>query len=119
MALTHILADHDLRPYCYEITANVFFAVMKGFRALSMLLVGWYLMVPPESTRAAPEANAPLCNWTSTHVYGSASQCEKAIADLKIQKRTAMSNGVGLWNSGNEEHARCVATDDPRLQCGK
>jgi hypothetical protein len=87
---------------------------------MSMSVFGWYLMMPPTSTKPpAPETLPPLCNGTSSHVYDSAALCEKTLADLKAEKRAALSNGVGLWNSGSEESAQCIATDDPRLKCGQ
>jgi hypothetical protein len=76
---------------------------MKLRHAAALALVGWYLMVPPQTRtwwigEERYDDAAPLNRWTIEQSFDKAELCEAA--------RQATQAG----------HAVCVATDDPRLK---
>jgi len=75
-----------------------------GHAAVAVAVLGWYLMMPPQTRFwwiGAPRAdsNAPLVMWTNTQSFDKAPACEAARMATQVQ-----------------EGAMCVSTDDPRLK---
>jgi hypothetical protein len=75
-----------------------------GHTAVALALLGWYLMLPPQTRFwwvGAPRSDnsAPLNMWTNAQSFDKAPACEAA--------RMAMQVQAG---------AQCVSTDDPRLK---
>jgi hypothetical protein len=134
---------------------------MKPRHAAALALVGWYLMVAPQSKSwwtgaESYDDSAPLSRWTIESSFDSAARCETVIqarehkAGEAIQNwakaessspdgaPTASINEESRGNAANEirqsdpddeqgwahamdegirmDHARCIATDDPRLK---
>jgi hypothetical protein len=85
---------------------------MKLRHAAALALVGWYLMVPPQTRTwwIGPERYddaAPLSRWTTERSFDKAEACEAA--RLATQEQA----GDAAIRMG---HAACVASEDPRLK---
>jgi hypothetical protein len=55
----------------------------------ALTLVGWYLMMPPDSAKIPHEVepSAPLSRWAIVATFDTAEKCEKALADLQSANR--------------------------------
>jgi hypothetical protein len=97
---------------------------MNAHHADALALVGWYLMVPGEST------TDPLTKWRIYRSYDTAAECQIAIeAHLDVlrhheqdhsrfkaltpQERMNEATKEADWEY--EFSAQCIASDDPRL----
>jgi hypothetical protein len=72
-------------------------AAMKVCHAAALVLVGWYLILPPVGSDGRIKKDAPLSLWYVFSNFETKKQCENA---------RQVSTGVSL----------CVASDDPRLK---
>jgi hypothetical protein len=94
---------------------------MKSRHAVSLALVGWYLMVPPvvcEKGKCSAELNASFQQWhRSRKSAGSESDCEearpkvRAAVDKAVKDVSARSEFDKALTAG-----LCVSGDDPRLK---
>ena len=52
-------------------------------------LVGWYLMMPPDSAKIPHEveSSAPLSRWAIVATFDTSEKCEAALADLQNRNR--------------------------------
>jgi hypothetical protein len=97
--------------------------------SIALTLIGWYLMVPAESTKN------PLSQWRSYRSFDTAEECQTAIdAHLEVlkkhqqdhtrfdrlnpQERLKEATKEAEWEY-DFENAQCIATDDPRLKESK
>jgi hypothetical protein len=89
---------------------------MNPRHAAALVLVGWYLMVPPMDCvfclcKCAHEGchiteqNAPLVKWQKWKTYNSGSECESALSARVIEK----------FYKGNI-YGRCIDSEDSRLK---
>ena len=55
----------------------------------ALTLVGWYLMMPPDSAKIPHEveSSAPLPRWSIVATYDTTEKCEAALADLQSKNR--------------------------------
>lgn len=90
---------------------------IESCSAAALVLAGWFLMTPPESTDYGNpyNADAPLAQWSkypmqNPTVYDSEEACEN---DIKAQSATVLKLNASLAKMF--ELARCVSTDDPAL----
>ena len=95
---------------------------MNPRHAPALALVGWYLMMPPQ-TNGKIDSNAPLSQWTVEESYDSAAPCREMLTNLR-------TDATSKSDKASNEHERmsteqildavkslaCVATDDPRLK---
>jgi hypothetical protein len=112
---------------------------MNPRHAAALVLVGWYLMTPPQKYGDDPDA-VPLGRWAISQSFDSARPCEYARKKMIAKFRNDMVNEDGTdkqtWDAVNDvfsspstkktpfegtkinarEFAVCVATDDPRLK---
>lgn len=99
---------------------------MKRRHAAALVLVGWYLMLPPFNLDKAPwiDDKAPLSKWTIKASTDSALECaeirnhEQESASTEYQKYLAAGQHTPLnvaTTFMDSLSAQCVATDDPRL----
>jgi hypothetical protein len=86
---------------------------MSVRRAAALVLVGWYLMIPPRTghDQQAFDDHAPLASWFVFSAYDAAHECEGA----------KFLNREGHKQSGDPmkaamDSAQCIASDDPRLK---
>jgi hypothetical protein len=85
---------------------------MKLRHAAALALVGWYLLVPPQTRTwwIGPERYddaTPLSRWTIERSFDQAEACEAARSATQEQAGDAAIR---------MRHAACVASDDPRLK---
>jgi hypothetical protein len=103
----------------------------KPCHAVALALVGWYLMVPPDSTVPhSVDSTAPISRWSIVTDFDSAGNCEQALTELqnkngdptkldrtgrlrRFQKRQPADPELAR---ARVDHATCVTSDDPRLK---
>ncbi|HKF29248.1 MAG TPA: hypothetical protein VKB29_08455 [Candidatus Binataceae bacterium] len=104
---------------------------MKIRNAAPLLLTGWILMVPPDSTVPhSVDPAAPMFHWMHIAKFNNASDCQNAVAALntrnpdipvpldptgelrRFQRRQPADPQLALARVRN---ATCLASDDPRL----
>lgn len=92
---------------------------MNPRHAAALVLVGWYVMVPPFGA-----LQTPLGKWHIVKVFDSANQCQSyrdalvVAAEKELKSNTAMayetkSKGSEFFDA---TAAQCIATNDPRLK---
>ena len=99
----------------------------RHFAALAF--VGWYLMMPPNSTRYPHEVDAdvPLPRWTIVTSFDTDDSCEKALTDLqnneqdpitldKTGKLKRLQKNDAALGKARALNAACIASDDIRLK---
>jgi hypothetical protein len=97
---------------------------MKPRHAAALVLVGWYLMMPPPYGPKTNPGAAPLGQWTVFGRYDSARECsDERTKMIRVQSMALLSDlveGVSDANlpslSLDFKHAQCIASDDPRLK---
>lgn len=90
--------------------------------ALSLLALGWYLLVPPRSLEAGSPVTAipPLSQWQMLRSFDNAEACEGALTTLlkglkqNLDKNPSDAKAAKQYAFASD--ARCVASDDPRLK---
>ena len=89
---------------------------MKPRHAAALLLVGWYLFMPPLGKSGIN--SAPLREWDTESIWyaDSKAECEKfksGVVEALRDPRARLSNREQAVLRG--QAAQCIATDDPRL----
>jgi hypothetical protein len=69
-----------------------------------LVLVGWYLLVPPSQ-----DTNLPISQWNHIGSFDTAAECEKNRVDLHRQNLNDPAKDQLILLS------ECIASDDPRL----
>jgi hypothetical protein len=94
----------------------------------ALVLVGWYLMMPPDSSKIPHDVDAdvPLSHWIVVTTYDDQDTCENALTGIQ----NSQTDPITLDKSGKlkrlDRHddalakaralnAACVASDDIRL----
>jgi hypothetical protein len=104
---------------------------MKIRHAAPLLLTGWILVVPPDSTVPhSVDPAAPMSRWMQIAAFKTANDCQNAVAALRkrnpdipvaldptgelrrFQRRQPDDPQLALARVRN---ATCIASDDPRL----
>jgi hypothetical protein len=98
----------------------------------ALALVGWYLMMPPDSARIPHDvdADAPLSHWVIVTSFDSEDNCEKALTDLqnnfqdpisldKTGKLKRLDKHDAALGKARAVNAACMASDDVRLKAAK
>jgi hypothetical protein len=107
---------------------------LKSRHFAALAFVGWYLMMPPDSTKIPRniDSDVPLARWITVTSFATDDSCEKALTDLqnneqdpitldktgklaRLQKKppdTALGKARAL-------NAACVASDDIRLKAAR
>jgi hypothetical protein len=106
--------------------------------AAALALVGWYLMVPPQ-TNGQIDYTAPLSRWTVAESYDSAAPCREMLTNLRNDATSQADKATNEITAKQKQHERisteqlldamksltaheiafqsaCIATDDPRLR---
>ena len=102
----------------------------RPFAALAF--VGWYLMMPPNSTKYPHEVDSdvPLSRWIIVTSFDTEDNCEKALTDLqnkeqdpitldKTGKLKRLQKNDAALGKARSLNAACVASDDIRLKGAK
>jgi hypothetical protein len=98
---------------------------MKPRHAAALVLVGWYLMVPPtsyEDREPRVLSDAPLSAWKVLGTYDSVAECQRARMAGTQKAKTVTQLHPG-WSGSYQAafvkswlEALCMPTDDPRLK---
>jgi hypothetical protein len=94
---------------------------MRFRHAAALAIVGWYLMVPPDSERLTPPKNLPpLSKWSVYQRYNTPDKCMEVRSDITSGwLQDTPPDFVERFGSSFKStfvRAQCVATDDPRLK---
>ncbi len=104
---------------------------VKRRHVAALAFMGWYLMMPPDSTKVphSVDSAAPLSRWSIVVSFDTSESCEKALADLQSKERDPIElDTTGKLRRLHKrepdpalEIARainsgCVASDDFRLK---
>jgi hypothetical protein len=91
-------------------------------RRLALVLVGWYLMVPPIDQIGSTyrvEMKAPLSRWIVNSNYDRADECNSVKSGLvpeSIKKAQHFKHGTREWAiAARLISAECIKADDPRV----
>ena len=99
---------------------------MNRRHAAALVLVGWYLIIPPLKSEWTLNPDAPLSEWDITgNALDTAAACEKARAQVLTLAKNIESGAPEFAVKDNNQRqvyvtafrmVRCIATDDPRLK---
>jgi hypothetical protein len=87
---------------------------MKLNPAAALVLVGWFLIVPPLDLRHQADTHAPMSKWRVSETYDSAKQCRDMLMGLSEHKPIEPTD-FGLTTREVGQLGRCIETIDPRL----
>ena len=104
---------------------------MRSRHGATLALLGWYLMVPPDSTVPhSVDSAAPISHWSIITNFESVDTCKQALTELqnkngdpakldatgrlrRFQKRQPADPELAR---ARVDDAACIDTDDPRLK---
>ena len=91
---------------------------MKQRHAVALVLVGWYLMVPPTTDNTVNvDPSVPLPKWVVLRAFDTAAACNDAQDQLRYHtSRLNLQIPVAAAASEAAEFSQCIASDDPRLK---
>jgi hypothetical protein len=104
----------------------------KSRHLAALALVGWYLMMPPDSPKIPHDVDSdiPLVRWIVVTSFDTEDSCEKALTDLqnneqdpitldKTGKLKRLQKNDAALGKARSINAACVASDDIRLKAAK
>jgi hypothetical protein len=107
---------------------------LKSRHFAALAFVGWYLMMPPDSTRILHDVDAevPLSHWIAVVSFDTEEHCEKALTGIqndeqdpitldqtgKLARYQKKPPDVALGKA-RAINAACVASDDFRLKAAR
>jgi hypothetical protein len=96
---------------------------MNLSHATALVLVGWYLIVPPvrvhdgqRGPELGPVPSAPRSEWWKSKMIGSRAECQQKLDRMLYQ---SYHDPIPAEVAAGEAAIRlpeCVSTDDPRLK---
>jgi len=104
---------------------------LNSRHAAALAFVGWYLMMPPDSTKIPHEVEpeAPLSHWSIVASFNKSESCEKVLADLQSKNQDPIElDTTGKLRRLHKQppdpalgraraiNAGCVESDDFRLK---
>ena len=88
--------------------------IISARHAAALVLLGWYLMVPPSTDGGKSfDVRAPLSRWSDMDSFDTARECKNALG--REASQTAKRFGLLSVEALREGGSRCIASDDPRL----
>jgi hypothetical protein len=95
---------------------------MKTNHITGLVLMGWYLMVPPlVNTPYKIDTEAPLTSWKVYQTFDTADQCKESLSAAKSKYNPTATAPIGTIKRGSRAFAlqmvfgQCVSSDDPGL----
>jgi hypothetical protein len=90
---------------------------MKLRHAAALVLVGWYLMVPPTKDANQIDPSVRLPKWVVLRAFDTANACNEAQDQLRYRvSRLNLQIPVASAVSEAAEFSQCISSDDPRLK---
>ena len=89
---------------------------MKLRQAAALVLVGWYLMVPPDSrqgTRLIFRRNAPLTQWYKERDFESEAACKAALASFSKTIKAKLRSDTIIFTKRWKLNDCCMASASP------
>ncbi len=88
---------------------------MKPSHAATLVLVGWYLIVPPSKLSPTYAYQQPLKMWQIIRSFDTADDCEEFKG--AFFQSSQQEHALGMLNPSYRDYmfAECIASDDPRL----
>jgi hypothetical protein len=91
--------------------------------ATALVLVGWYLIVPPvrvhdgqRGPELGPVPSAPHSEWWKSKMIGSLAECQQKLDRMLYQSYHDPIPAEVAASEAAIRLAECVSTDDPRLK---
>jgi hypothetical protein len=95
---------------------------MKTNQIAGLVLIGWYLMVPPLVNEPYKiDTEAPLTSWRVYQTFETADQCKESLSAAKSKYNQTATSPIGTIKRGSRAFAlqmvfgQCVKSDDPGL----
>jgi hypothetical protein len=91
---------------------------MKPRHAAALVLVGWYLILPPITPDGNVDSGAPLARWKIDAKLDTAAQCKNlrdALHHVTVLARRAEDPPMQI-EIGADHRALCIQADAPRLK---
>jgi hypothetical protein len=95
----------------------------------ALALVGWYLMMPPDSAKIPHDVDSdtPISRWVVVTTFPDEDGCEKALTDIqnsqqdpvtldKTGKLKRLQKNDAALGKARALNAACLASDDIRLK---
>jgi hypothetical protein len=102
---------------------------LKSRHLAALAIMGWYLMMPPDSARIPHDVDSetPLSRWITVTSFDTEDTCEKALTDLqnnqqdpitldKTGKLKRLQKNDAALGKARSLNAACLASDDIRLK---
>jgi hypothetical protein len=102
---------------------------LKSRHLAALALVGWYLMMPPDSAKIPHDVDSevPLARWFVVSNYDTEENCEKALTDLqnseqdpttldKTGRLKRLQRNDAALGKARAINSACVSADDIRLK---
>jgi hypothetical protein len=87
---------------------------MKLHYAAALALVGWYLMMPPQSNTPGGQRMAALSHWAIAGSFDTEKDCDAA--RVKSSKKDPTLGKYRGMPAEEIYDAQCIRGDDPRLK---
>ena len=95
---------------------------MNTNQIAGIVLLGWYLMVPPLVNEPYKvDTEAPLTSWKVYQTFQTADQCKESLSAAKTKYNNTATAPIGTIKRGSRALAlqmvfgQCVSSDDPGL----
>jgi hypothetical protein len=90
---------------------------MKQRHGAAIVLVGWYLMVPPTKDANQIDPSVRLPKWIVLRAFDTANACNDTQDQLRYRvSRLNLQIAADAAASEAAEFSQCIASDDPRLK---
>jgi hypothetical protein len=83
--------------------------LMKPHRTAALVVLSWYLMVPPLSGPSGVATQAPLTQWTMGASFSSDQECEQA--RLKMLRVPGNSSNLDVQHLLAIQDSQCVSSE--------
>ena len=102
---------------------------LKSRHLAALAFVGWYLMMPPDSSKIPHDVDSdtPISRWVVVTSFDTEDNCEKALGDIqnseqdpvtldKTGRLKRLDKHDAALGKARAVNAACVASDDIRLK---
>jgi hypothetical protein len=89
---------------------------MKPHHAAALVLVGWYLLLPPWIAPNKFDARAPMSKWEQSGKFDSVAQCKVMLSALVDWYADHPEEKEASWFRRLYRKAQCVSAEDARLE---
>jgi len=89
---------------------------MKRRHAAALVLVGWYLIIPSSTLPPGVAYTQPLSKWAIVRGFDTADDCDDFLSTFFEDSR--QKQALNMLEPAYRDYmfAKCISTDDPRLE---